>query len=89
MGLTVVAKKDSEGQIQYLGKVYEPGYHYSEVTHEDAGFRETWKPLKEFLGEDRDSGITIFVSRDGAQKYIKDNHLNAFALSIETLEAFI
>ena len=64
MGLFLL-KKDGE----YLGKVYEPGYHYSEYTHEDARYGDCWKPLKEYLGEDRDSGITIFVSKDAAKKH--------------------
>lgn len=56
-------------EIKFLGKEYRENYWYSEVTHEDSVYQDTFSHISNYLDEDRNKGITIFRNIENAEKY--------------------
>ena len=72
MGLYVI-KLDRNGTEEYLGKQYEEAQYWGTLTGVDpSSYDAVWKDLSYYLGDNREAGITIFVSRVAARNYIKN-----------------
>lgn len=69
MKLCVIGNSDDG---TFLGKEYEEGYYYSEMTNSDGSVDQCWKSLKFFLNvSDINCGLVIFESPEKALEYAK------------------
>ena len=58
----------------YLCKVFDPGMHYSDYTHEDASFSATWRPLNSLFDLHVAAKLLIFESEDAARAYMQSSN---------------